>query len=68
MNTQQINQCAAELGFEFDLESCEAVIAEAYEGESVWGALTYWLNEYESCADFDRAKYKRIRNKWRNEK
>ena len=65
MNAEQINECATELGFIFDRASCEEVIAEAYEGESVWSALTYYLNEYEVCTDFDKAKFKRIRNKWK---
>lgn len=68
MNHEQVNQCATALGFIFTPEDCEAVISEAVEGESVWSALTYWLNEYECCTDFGRKKFKSIRNKWRDEK
>ena len=68
MNAEQVNECATELGFIFDRASCEDVIAEAYEGESVWSVLTYWLNEYEVCTDFGGKRFKRIRNKWKETK
>jgi len=64
MNIEQVNQCATELGFIFTKEDCEDVIAIAVEDESVWSALTYWLNEYEVCTDFGGKRFRRIRNKW----
>ena len=64
MNIEQVNQCATELGFIFTNEDCEDVIAIAVEDESVWSVLTYWLNEYEVCTDFEGKRFKRIRNKW----
>ena len=64
MNHAQIKQCAEELGYEFDDESCQLLLAESPIGETVWHGVTDYLNAYESCKDFDQPKYRRTRNKW----
>jgi hypothetical protein len=64
MNHAQIKQCAKELGYEFDDESCQQLLAESPIGETVWHGVTDYLNAYESCKDFDQVKYRRTRNKW----
>ena len=64
MNHAQIKQCAQELGYEFDDESCQLLLAESPIGETVWHGVTDYLNAYESCKDFDQPKYRRTRNKW----
>jgi hypothetical protein len=64
MNHTQIKQCAEELGYEFDDESCQLLLAESPIGETVWHGVTDYLNAYESCKDFDQPKYRRTRNKW----
>ena len=64
MNHAQIKQCAQELGYEFDDESCQLLLDESPIGETVWHGVTDYLNAYESCKDFDLPKYRRTRNKW----
>lgn len=64
MNHAQIKQCAKELGYDFDEESCQQLLAESPIGETVWHGVTDYLNAYESCRDFDQPKYRRTRNKW----
>ena len=36
MNHAQIKQCAKALGYEFDDESCQLLLAESPIGEAVW--------------------------------
>lgn len=64
MNHAQIKQCAEELGYEFDDESCQLLLAESPTGETVWDGVTDYLNAYESCTDFNQPKYRRVRTKW----
>ena len=64
MNHAQIKQCAKELGYEFDDESCQLLLDESPIGETVSHGVTDYLNAYESCKDFDQPKYRRTRNKW----
>lgn len=64
MNHAQIKECAKSLGYEFDDESCKALLAESHFGETVWHGVTDYLNAYESCTDFEKAKYRKIKNKW----
>jgi hypothetical protein len=64
MRFEQIKQCAKELGYEFDDESCASLLAESPTGETVWDGVTDYLNAYESCTNFNKRQYAKIRNKW----
>lgn len=64
MRYDQIKECAKALGYEFDDESCKALLAESPTGETVWDGVTDYLNAYESCTDFNKRQYAKIRNKW----
>lgn len=64
MNHAQIKECAKALGYEFNDESCQALLEESPFGETVWHGVTDYLNAYESCTDFEKAKYRKIKNKW----
>ena len=64
MNYAQIKECAKALGYEFDDESCQALLDESPTGETVWDGVTDYLNAYESCTDFNKRQYAKIRNKW----
>jgi len=64
MNHAQIKECAKELGYDFDDESCQLLLAESPIGETVWHGVTDYLNAYESCTDFNKRQYAKIRNKW----
>jgi hypothetical protein len=65
MNNEHIKQCAKELGFEFnDADAEDVVTTGTWAYETVWGAVTDYLNAYESCTNFDADKYKPIRTKW----
>ena len=64
MRYDQIKECAKALGYEFDDESCQALLDESPTGETVWDGVTDYLNAYESCTDFNKRQYAKIRNKW----
>jgi hypothetical protein len=69
INTDQIIQCAADLGYSFSLDDALDVLHgddgwTIYEGENVWDATTEWLNIYETGADFSKKEYRKIRAKW----
>jgi|688.fasta_scaffold265896_6 hypothetical protein len=59
-----IKQCALELGYELSDEDCADILKDSYAGETVWAATTDWLNAWETCADFMRAKYNAAYAKW----
>lgn len=71
INTDQIIQCASELGYELSLEDAQDVLHGdfdgwvIYEGVNVWEATTEWLNIYESCEDFDKREHRKTYNKWK---
>ena len=64
MRYEQIKECAKALGYELDDESCQALLDESPTGETVWDGVTDYLNAYESCTDFNKRQYAKIRNKW----
>jgi hypothetical protein len=64
MTYDQIKECAKTLGYEFDDESCQSLLDESPLGETVWHGVTDYLNAYESCKDFDRPQYRKIKTKW----
>ena len=70
INTDQIIQCASDLGYSLSLDDALDVLRgdfdgwTVYEGENVWNATTEWLNLYETCVDFYLKKYSNIRTKW----
>jgi hypothetical protein len=64
MRYDQIKECAKALGYEFDDESCASLLAESPVGETVWHGVTDYLNAYESCKDFNKRQYAKIRTKW----
>jgi hypothetical protein len=69
INTDQIIQCASDLGYSLSLEDALDVLHGEdgwiiYEGENVWNATTEWLNIYETCEDFYKRKHRKIRTKW----
>jgi hypothetical protein len=71
INTDQIIQCAADLGYTFSLEDALDVLHGddgwiIYEGENVWNATTEWLNIYETGTDFYKKEFSKIRTKWKN--
>ena len=59
-----LKQCALELGYELTDEDCADILKDSYAGETVWDATTDWLNAWETCADFMRAKYRTARVNW----
>jgi hypothetical protein len=61
----QIIECAEELGYVLEPADADDVLSGSFEGETVYGAVTDWLNAFETCADFDAPKYKQIKIKWR---
>jgi hypothetical protein len=70
INTDQIIQCASDLGYSLSLDDALDVLHGdfdgwvIYEGENVWNATTEWLNIYETGADFYKREFKKIRAKW----
>jgi hypothetical protein len=65
MNNAQIIECAKELGFDFNEVDAEDVLTTAtWAYETVWEAVTDYLNAYETCADFDTDKHQQIKTKW----
>jgi hypothetical protein len=65
MTNDQIKECAKELGYEFNTADCEDVLTTAtWAYETVWDGVTDYLNAYESCTDFNKRQYAKIRNKW----
>jgi hypothetical protein len=70
INTDQIIQCASDLGYSLSLDDALDVLHGGfdgwviYEGENVWNATTEWLNIYETGADFYLKKYSNTRTKW----
>jgi len=64
MNYAQIKECAKALGYEFDDQSCKDLLDESPTGETVWDGVTDYLNAYESCTNFNKPEYRKIRNKW----
>jgi|APGre2960657373_1045057.scaffolds.fasta_scaffold26685_4 hypothetical protein len=70
INTDQIIQCASDLGYSLSLDDALDVLHGdfdgwvIYEGENVWNATTEWLNIYETGADFYKKEFKKIRTKW----
>ena len=70
INTDQIIQCASELGYELSLEDAKDVLNgedgwNVYEGVNVWDATTEWLNIYETCIDFWEKEYEQVYLKWK---
>jgi hypothetical protein len=61
---EHIKECAKELGYEFDDESCQLLLDESPIGETVWHGVTDYLNAYECCNNFEKAKYRKTRKKW----
>ena len=70
INTDQIIQCASDLGYSLSLDDALDVLHGGfdgwvvYEGENVWNATTEWLNIYETGADFSRKEYRKAFSKW----
>ena len=71
INTDQIIQCASELGYEFSLDDAKDVLHgdfdgwTIYEGENVWNATTEWLNIYQTGEDFYKKEHRKTYNKWK---
>jgi hypothetical protein len=71
INTDQIIQCAADLGFSFSLDDALDVLHgddgwTIHDGENVWDVTTEWLNIYETGQDFYKKEFSKIRTKWKN--
>jgi hypothetical protein len=68
INTDQIIQCASDLGYTFSLDDALDVLHGdgwiVYDGENVWDVTTEWLNIYETGTDFYKKEFSKIRAKW----
>jgi hypothetical protein len=70
INTDQIIQCAADLGYELSLDCALDVLHGwdgwiIYEGENVWDVTTEWLNIYLTGEDFHKKEHRETRKKWK---
>ena len=70
INTDQVIQCASDLGYSLSLDDALDVLHGydgwiIYEGENVWDVTTEWLNIYETGEDFYKKEHRETRKKWK---